>query len=188
METAVEGIITFDQQGIIDSFNRAAERMFGYAAEQMIGRQVRVLLGHSCQGADNDFPAECLQPESTNTLGIRCEVAGIRKDGSEFPMDLAINEVRVGDLRFFTGFVRDITDHKREEQRERLAAMGHMISTVAHESRNSLQLIQAGVDILRLDLEDNPELIEQLDRIEKAGGNLTRLYERAARVCGAHHP
>ncbi len=177
LETAVEGIVTFDQQGIIDSFNRAAEQMFGHAEEQIIGQQVRMLLGHSCQGADNDFLAEYLQPESTNTVGIRREVAGIRKDGSEFPMDLAISEVRVGGLRFFTGFVRDISGRKRAEQRERLAAMGHMISNVAHETRNSLQRIQAGVDMLRLDLEDNPELIEQLNRIERAGGDLTKLYE-----------
>jgi PAS domain S-box-containing protein len=177
LETAVDGIITFDQQGIIDSFNRAAEQMFGHAEEEVIGQQVRMLMGRSCQDADNDFLADHLQPEPTKTVGIRREVAGMRKDGSEFPMDLTISEVRVGALRFFTGIVHDITNRKRAEQNARLAAMGHMLSTVAHESRNSLQRVQAGVDMLRLDLEDNPELIEQLDRIEKAGGNLTRLYE-----------
>ncbi len=158
LETAVEGIITFDQQGIIDSFNRAAEQMFGHAEEEVIGQQVRMLMGRSCQDADNDFLADHLQPEPTKTLDIRREVTGMRKDGSEFPMELAISEVLVGRLRFFTGIVRDITDRKRAEQNARLAAMGHMLATVAHESRNSLQRVQAGVDMLRLDLEDNPEL------------------------------
>jgi signal transduction histidine kinase len=92
-------------------------------------------------------------------------------------MDLAISEVRVAGHRFFTGIVRDITDRKRAEQNARLAAMGHMLSTVAHEGRNSLQRIQTGVDMLRLDLEDNQDLVDQLNRIEKASDSLTKLHE-----------
>jgi PAS domain S-box-containing protein len=177
LETAAEGIVTFDQQGIIESFNPAAGKMFGYSDEDVIGQHVRMLAAETCRDIVNDFLTDRRQPEQPQTAGIRYEIAGMRKEGSEFPIDLAISKVDVGGLRFFTGIIRDITDRKRAEQNARLAAIGRMLSTVAHESRNSLQRVQAGIDMLRLDLTDNPAFVEQLDRIERAGSNLNRLHE-----------
>jgi PAS domain S-box-containing protein len=177
LETAADGIITFDAQGVIESFNQAAERMFGHAEEDVVGFHLGMLTATSCEDEHQDSLAIHPRTDQSETIGTVREVVGMRKDGSTFPMDLAISEVRVAGHAFFTGIVRDITDRKRAEQNARLAAIGQMLSTVAHESRNSLQRIQAGLDMLRLDLEGNPDLIEQLNRIQKADDALTKLYE-----------
>lgn len=177
LETAADGIVTFDEHGVIESFNQAAVRMFGHAEEDVVGMQFDMLAANSVDGEQEPSFAIHRRPEQSETLGTFREVVGKRKDGSKFPMELAVSAVRVPGHTFFTGIVRDITDRKRAEQTARLAAMGQMLSTVAHESRNSLQRIQSAVDMLRLDLEGSPSLIEQLKRIEKADDDLTKLYK-----------
>ncbi len=177
LETAVEGIITIDSRGTVETFNPAAERLFGHAAEDVIGQNVNLLMPAPFKDEHDDYLANYLQTGNKKVIGFGREVIGRRKDGSEFPMDLAISEFRVEGRHFFNGIVRDITERKREEQNRRLAAMGKVLTVIAHESRNSLQRIQAGVGTLRLDLEEDPELLDEMDRIEKASDNLSKLYE-----------
>jgi len=85
--------------------------------------------------------------------------------------------VNVNRRRLFTGILCDLTEQKKTEQTERLAAIGQMITAVTHESRNSLQRIQAGIDMLRMDLEANADAVTELNRIERANDQLTQLYE-----------
>ena len=104
METAVEGIITMDEGGIVELLNPAACRIFGYQPEEIIGRNVKLLM-----------PSPYHDSEAT-LIGIGREVIGLRKNGSLFPVELSVGEVRLGNRRLFTGLVRDISERRQLEQ------------------------------------------------------------------------
>jgi len=120
LQTAVEGIITIDEAGIIESVNPAAERIFGYEAQEVMGRNVSILMPAPYREQHDGYLANYVRTGHAKIIGIGREVVGKRKDGSTFPMDLAVSEVRLADRRLFTGFVRDITDRKRAELRQRV--------------------------------------------------------------------
>jgi PAS domain S-box-containing protein len=124
LDTTVDAIITIDAQGIIESFNLAAERIFGYAAAEVLGQEVSLLMPSPYHEEHHGYLARYLRTGEKRIIGIGREVVGRRKDGTTFPMDLAVSEVRLGDRCLFTGIVRDITERKRaEEDRLRLAAI-----------------------------------------------------------------
>jgi PAS domain S-box-containing protein len=115
LETALDGIVTFEERGIIESLNPAAERLFGYSGGAIIGQDVRMLMPPpGPEGSDipanNDFTIG-----SRELIGTAREMVGRKSDGSTFPMELMVSEVRLGDRRIFTGIVRDITERKRAE-------------------------------------------------------------------------
>jgi len=112
-ETAVEGIITIDERGIIESLNPAACRIFGYSPEEVVSQNVSMLMPSPDRERHDGYIANYLRTGQAKIIGIGREVAGQRKDGTSFPMDLSISEVRLGDRRLFTGMVRDITERKR---------------------------------------------------------------------------
>jgi two-component system sensor kinase FixL len=112
VETATDGIITIDEQGTVLSFNAAAARMFGYAVEEVIGQPVTLLMPPEYRDHHDDYIAAYLRTGERKVIGIGREVPGQRKDGTIFPLDLAVSEVRLGDRRMFTGIVHDITARK----------------------------------------------------------------------------
>jgi two-component system CheB/CheR fusion protein len=116
LDTAVEAIITIDRRGVIESFNPAAERAFGYAAAEVIGTNVALLMPAPYRQEHDGYLANYLRTGQAKIIGIGREALGLRKDGTVFPMDLSVSEVRLGNKRLFTGFVRDITERKRLEQ------------------------------------------------------------------------
>lgn len=115
LETAVEAIITIDERGIIESANPACERLFGYRASEIIGSNVSVLMPSPYREQHDGYIANYLRSGKAKIIGIGREVVGQRKDGSVFPMDLSVSEVKLADRRLFTGFVRDLTVRKRLE-------------------------------------------------------------------------
>jgi PAS domain S-box-containing protein len=115
-EAAVDGIITIDEHGSIRSLNPAAERLFGYTADEVVGRDINTLMPPPWRGKHDDFLSSYLASGKRKVIGIGREVIGQRKDGSTFPADLAVSEVRVGEHRLFTGTVRDITGRRRAER------------------------------------------------------------------------
>jgi len=116
LDTAVEGIITIDERGIIESVNAAAEKIFGYAAEELIGSNVSMLMPLPYRHEHDGYLANYAQTGVARIIGIGREVVGQRKDRSLFPMDLSVSEVRLANRKLFTGFVRDITQRKQSEQ------------------------------------------------------------------------
>lgn len=114
--TVVDGIVIMDEQSRIDAFNPAAERIFGHRAQDVIGRKVTMLMPPPWNQHHDTYVQRYLKTGKARIIGIGREVRGLRKDGTTFPMDLAVSEVRVGKRRLFTGIVRDITDRKRAEQ------------------------------------------------------------------------
>ena len=116
LNTAVEGIITIDEQGHIESFNAAAESMFGYAVAEVIGQNVRVLMPTPYRDEHDDYLANYRETGETKIIGIGREVVGRKKDGTTFPIELSVSVVELPGRRIFTGIVRDITDRKQAEQ------------------------------------------------------------------------
>ncbi len=116
LDTAVEGIITIDEHGLIESVNRAAEKIFGYSAAELIGQNVSLLMPSPHRERHDEYLRNYLRTGQAKIIGIGREVTGRRKNGSVFPMDLSVSEVRLADRRLFTGFIRDITERKRLEK------------------------------------------------------------------------
>jgi PAS domain S-box-containing protein len=116
LNTAVEGIITIDERGLIESANAAALNIFGYAAAELIGQSINRLMPMPHRAAHDGYIANYLHTGQARIIGIGREVAGVRKDGTIFPMDLSVSEVKLKDRRLFTGFIRDISARKQTEK------------------------------------------------------------------------
>jgi PAS domain S-box-containing protein len=116
VNTAVEAIVTIDQHGIIESFNPAGERMFGYAASEVIGRKVNVLMPPPYREEHDNYLARYLATGQKKIIGIGREAVGLHKDGTTFPIDLSVAEARLGEQRLFVGMIRDISERKWAEE------------------------------------------------------------------------
>jgi two-component system, sensor histidine kinase len=125
VNTAVDAMVVIDETGTVQSFNKAAERIFGYTADKVLGCNVRVLMPEPDRGGHDGYLTRYRQTGERKIIGIGREVRGQRQDGSTFPLELAIAEWHADGQRFFTGIMRDITARKDAEQglRESQAAM-----------------------------------------------------------------
>jgi PAS domain S-box-containing protein len=167
VDTAVDGIIAIDEQRIIRAFNPAAERLFGYQADEAIGRNIKLLMPAPYHEEHDGYVANYLRTGVKKIIGIGREVVGRRKDGSTFPMELAVSEVSLGHPRLFTGIIRDITERKRLEQqlRQRVEDMAdadrrkdEFLGMLSHELRNPLAPLQTALEIMRLGASDRAGL------------------------------
>lgn len=115
LNNIVDGLITIDEMGIVQSYNKACVNIFGYAAEEVIGQNVKILMPQSYAVEHDQYIANYRNTGHKRIIGIGREVEGRRKDGSVFPLDLSVAEVKVEGKRFFSGIVRDITERKNAE-------------------------------------------------------------------------
>jgi len=116
VDAAVDGIITIDERGLIESVNPATVRIFGYQADELIGNNVRMLMPEPFCSEHDQYITSYHRTGTRKIIGVGREVRGLRKNGSEFPMDLAVSEAQFRGRRVFTGIVRDITIRRRAEQ------------------------------------------------------------------------
>jgi len=116
LNTVVDGIITIDERGTVESFNPGAARIFGYPPEEVIGHNINRLMPEPYRGGHDGYLAHFLETRSPRVIGMGREVTGQRKDGATFPMELAVSETVVAGRRFFTGLVRDVSVRKAAEQ------------------------------------------------------------------------
>lgn len=152
LDTVPDATIVICEKGIIQSFNAAAERLFGHPEAEVVGKNVSMLMPTPFREGHDGYIARYLATGEKRIIGIDRVVTGQRQDGSTFPMKLEVGEVRSGDRRFFTGFIRDLTERQATEQQleelqselarlSRLTAMGEMASTLAHEINQPLSAI-----------------------------------------------
>lgn len=179
LATAADAIITIDSQGKIESVNPATEKMFGYSSEELIGQNIKILMPSPYAEEHDGYLQRYLETGEAKIIGKGREVTGKRKNGSTFPIDLAVSEV--DHLGLFTGMIRDISERNAAQKKlletERLAAIGEAMAGLAHESRNALQRGQACLDLLKQEVGDNLEAIELIQSIQQANDDLYRLYE-----------
>jgi two-component system, LuxR family, sensor kinase FixL len=152
LDSIPEAMIVIDDRGIMQSFSATAERLFGYTASDVVGQNVRLLMPSPYRQEHDSYLERYRRTGERRIIGIGRVVVGQRSDGSTFPMELAVGEMRVRDQRFFTGFIRDITERQETEARlqelqselvhmSRLTAMGEMASALAHELNQPLSAI-----------------------------------------------
>ena len=116
-DTTVDGIIVINRLGIVETFNPAAERIFGYSAAEVIGHNINMLMPEPYRSQHDGYLERYLTTGEAHVIGIGREVVGQRKDGSTFPLELALSRMQLGKGIFFTGIVRDITNKKQAEQK-----------------------------------------------------------------------
>ena len=152
LDTIPDAMIVIDETGIMQSFSNAAEQLFGYRAQDAIGKNVSMLMPAPYREGHDGYLSRYRKTGERHIIGVGRVVVGERKDGSTFPMELAVGEMRSSDGRFFTGFVRDLSQRQETEARlqelqselvhiSRLTAMGEMASTLAHELNQPLSAI-----------------------------------------------
>jgi PAS domain S-box-containing protein len=137
VNTVVDGIITIDDQGTIENLNPAAARIFGYNLEEVIGRNVRMLMPEPFRIEHARYLISYLRTGQAKIIGNGRELMGERKDGSIFPMELAISEMNVAGRTMFTGIVRDITERKLAEEHHKT-----LTSELQHRTNNLLTVVQ----------------------------------------------
>jgi len=119
IETAIDGIITIDEQGIIEVVNPAAARLFGYLPEELIGKNISLLMPPPYKQQHDAYIARYIDTGEARIIGLGREVPGVRKDGSTFPMRLAVSETFLLNKRIFTGIIHDLSDVKQAEEKIR---------------------------------------------------------------------
>ncbi len=134
MMMAADGIVTIDERGVIESFNEAAGWIFGYSPEEVIGRNVSMLMPSPHRQRHDEYLTQFVKAGHTGLFNYSREVIGQRRDGTKFPMELAVSDVVIGSRRVFTAILRDITQRKREEEElRRLHLQNEMILNSAGE-------------------------------------------------------
>jgi len=152
LDTAVEGIITIDERGHIESVNAAAEKSFGYKSRELIGKNISVLMPSPDKEQHDSYIGRYLQSGHAKVIGIGREVSGRRKDGTIFPMDLSVSEVKLADRRLFTGFVRDISERKQLEK-QMLEISEREQRRIGHDLHDGLCQQLAGIEMMSQVLE-----------------------------------
>lgn len=152
IETAPDGIVIIDADARIKSFSPAAERLFGFREDEVLDKNVSILMPFPYERAHDGYMKRYMETGERRIIGIGREVSGRRKDGSVFPVELAVGEVTIGGVRLFTGFLRDISQRRTAEKRitelqnelvhvARFSALGELASALAHELNQPLTAI-----------------------------------------------
>jgi two-component system, LuxR family, sensor kinase FixL len=195
LDTVPEAMIVIDERAHVQLFSSAAERLFGYTPAEVIGNNIKMLMPSPYRENHDTFIERYLRTGERRIIGIGRVVVGERKDGSTFPMELAVGEMRSSNQRYFTGFIRDLTEPQKTEARlqelqaelvhiSRLTAMGEMASALAHELNQPLSAIANYMKGSRrlLEGEADERSVMLRDALEKAGDQALRAGEIIRRL------
>jgi PAS domain S-box-containing protein len=152
IDSAVDGIVVIDAHGRIEAFNPAAERLFGYEEREVLGRNVNVLMPAPYHEEHDTYLARHLATGGQKIIGTGREVSGLRRDGTTFPLHLAVGKMTVGGARKFTGILHDLSARVQMEQQLReqssLVRLGEMAAVIAHEVKNPLAGVRGAIQVI----------------------------------------
>ena len=194
---AVDGIVTINDRGIIESFNASAERLFGYSSAEAIGQNVKLLMPEPYRSEHDGYLENYKKTGHPKIIGIGREVVGKRKDGSTFPLDLAVSEIHLSGRRAFTGILRDITERRaietqleqtaiqmecinlelemaNDEVRQATEAKSSFLASMSHEIRTPMNSI-VGMAQLLGETSLTPEQQDYTQRLRRASDHLLDL-------------
>ena len=200
LRTVPDAMIVIDEAGLIRDFSHTAEHQFGWTAAEVMGKNVSMLMPSPYREAHDGYLQRYYRTGERHIIGVGRVVVGERKDGSTFPMELAVGEIELAEGRFFTGFVRDLTERQRTETRlqelqselvhvSRLTALGEMASALAHELNQPLSAIAnylMGSKMLMARPEANQQQIAEAvelasKEVQRAGEIIRRLRDFVSR-------
>ena len=152
LATVPDAMVVIDTRGIMQSFSATAEKLFGHTAAEAVGRNVSMLMPEPYRTQHDSYLGRYMATGEKRIIGIGRVVVGQRKDGTTFPMELSVGEMRSGERRFFTGFLRDLSEREVTQKRlqdlqselifmSRFTALGEMASTLAHELNQPLTAV-----------------------------------------------
>lgn len=186
LETAATAIIAIDSRGLIESINPATEKLFGYDGSELIGRNVSLLMPEPYRSQHDTFIKSFLRTGYKKIIGIGREVSGQRKDGTTFPIHLAVSEFEADGRTYFTGIIHDLSDRKhveealRESERrlalsQKMEAVGQLTGGIAHDFNNLLLVITGNLELLeaKIDREDLRALLKEAQDAAELGSRLT---------------
>ncbi|MCP4128701.1 MAG: PAS domain S-box protein [Gammaproteobacteria bacterium] len=182
IENVIDGLLTTNEQGIIESFNPAAERMFGYSADEVIGQNVSMLIPSPHREKHDEYISNYLQAGKGPIVGVMLEVVGQRKDGSQFHHNLSLSEMLIqeeseadGEIstrRIFIATTQDLTERKQAEKALRRAqkmdAVGQLTGGIAHDFNNILSIIIGNLSFLSRQVTDDEKALKRVSSAEKA--------------------
>jgi two-component system sensor kinase FixL len=185
LDTVPDAIITIDEKGIVESFSPAAVRLFGYSEREVLGKNINMLMPSPYREQHDGYLATYRNTGVKRIIGIGRIVVGQRRDGSTFPMELAVGEVAIAGRRLFTGFVRDLTERQGTERRlqelqlellhvTRVNAMGQMSSAIAHELNQPLTASANYISAARRFLQRPDGAAQAQDAMEQAAKQILR--------------
>ena len=180
IDNMLDGLITIDEKGNITSFNPAASRLFGYSQEEVLGMNICQLVNVIEKDGDPEdgtpfTSIDCLKKSIIRVTKSPYELLGRRKDGTTFPVEISLSEMKLGETRLAIAMIRDITERKKAEEalretqahiikQEKLASLGTMVAGIAHEINNPAQAIGFSMEGLRENIGYLKEIISQLKR------------------------
>lgn len=172
-ESAIDAIISADGEGIILSWNRGAEAMFGYTQGEVLGKPLTVLMPERYRLPHQQGLERFRTTGEGRVIGKTVELAGLRKDGTEFPLELSLAIWRVGESTFFSGIARDLSERKQLEQQlrqaQKMEAIGQLAGGVAHDFNNLLTVINGYSELLLGTFPPQDPRAKTVQQIKQAG-------------------
>ena len=179
LESALDAIITIDRHGIITTVNPAAAKLFGYEAANFLGRNVHFLMPEPYHAEHDGYIENYRTTGRRKIIGIGREVTGRRRDGTLFPMHLAVSEFEMDGQTHFTGIIHDLSANKATEsalrQAQKMEAMGQLTGGIAHDFNNLLTVIIGNLEMLEAKLTTplQHELVTEALEAADLGARLT---------------
>jgi PAS domain S-box-containing protein len=192
IDNVVDGIITINEKGVVDSFNPACEKLFGYEASEVIGKNIKMLMPPPYHDKHDSYLDKYKKTGKAKIIGIGRQVQGLRKDGTVFPLDLSVSEVMIGGKRYYSGIIRDISELTRQakELKRSNEDLDNFAYIASHDLKAPLRVIDNSSRFLEEDLaehltEENKKDMELLrgrvSRMEKLLDDLLD-YSRYGRM------
>ncbi len=178
LESAVDAIVTINDEGVIESLNPATERLFGYPAGEMIGHNVSLLMPEPQRSAHDGYIRRYLETGERRVIGTGREVQARRKDGSTFPASLSVSEVVFDGQRLFTGIIHDNSARRAAEEQlhhaQKMEAVGQLTGGIAHDFNNLLTVVIGNLEMLETRVADDKarSLVRQAEEAAELGADL----------------